>query len=122
MSREEQARLLADLEKQRPSVDFASFCKVILDFQLRSHEKFLKTFIAHFRSVDQDQNGIINEPEFKDLVRIIESYSIPLDANKLLMTVDPYSYQNITFSQCVALFSSVFSQIIINFLGNDKRW
>lgn len=51
-------------------------------------------------------NGIINEPEFRELASIIEAHSIPLDGEKLLMVADPYNHQQITFSQCVTLFSS----------------
>ena len=49
------------VEKERPRIEYWQFQKLILDFQLRSHEKYLKRFIQLFRTVDQDHNGIINE-------------------------------------------------------------
>lgn len=109
LTREEQARLLNDKEKEKPIVDYFQFQKVILDFQLRSHEKFLKNFILGFRKIDKDLNGIINEFEFKELCNLVEDQNILIDSDKLLMTVDPYNHQQITFSQCVTLFSSVSS-------------
>lgn len=42
-------------------IEYTLFQKVILDFQLKSHEKFLKTFLTYYRLVDKDNNGIINE-------------------------------------------------------------
>lgn len=59
-------------EKEKPTIDYNIFQKVILDFQLRSHEKFLKNFVSLFRSVDKDLNGIIDE------VNKEKSYSIYL--------------------------------------------
>lgn len=59
LSREEQQKALA--EKEKNMIEYSLFQKVILDFQLKSHEKFLKTFLTYFRLVDKDNNGIINE-------------------------------------------------------------
>lgn len=59
LSREEQLKLAG--EKERPVIEFNIFQKVILDFQLKSHEKFLKNFVSLFRSIDKDMNGIIDE-------------------------------------------------------------
>lgn len=80
---------------------------MILDFQLKSHEKFLKSFIQLFKQVDQDHNGIIDEAEFRELVDLMDITKNEGDVHKYLNTVDPYSHQQITFSQCVTLFSSV---------------
>jgi len=104
LSREEQMKLMS--EKEKPIIDYNVFQKIILDFQLKSHEKFLKNFVQLFRRSDKDINGIIDEGEFKDMVNNMEKYSIQPDVQKLLMVVDPYNHQQITFSQCVSLFSA----------------
>ena len=39
-----------------------------MDFQLKEHEKFLEKFIVVFKSIDSDNNGVINEEEFRDLI------------------------------------------------------
>jgi Ca2+-binding EF-hand superfamily protein len=41
---------------------------VILDFQMKSHERYLKKFIMHFKQVDHDSNGILDESEFRQLL------------------------------------------------------
>jgi len=104
LSREEQGRLMSEREKK--VVEFSVFQKVILDFQLRSHEKFLKNFVTYFKIVDRDNNGILDENEFKELSSHFENHKIETDTGKYLVVVDPYSHEQITFSQCVSLFST----------------
>jgi hypothetical protein len=48
------------MEKEKKRIKFNAFVKSILDFQLRSHEKYLKPLVQVFRSVDRDADGIIN--------------------------------------------------------------
>jgi len=104
LSREEQMKMMN--EKDKPTIDYNIFQKTILDFQLKSHEKFLKNFVSLYRTVDKDMNGIIDEGEFRIMVNNMERYSIQPDVQKLLVVVDPYNHQQITFSQCVSLFSA----------------
>lgn len=42
-------------------ISYKKFEKVILDFQMKSHEKFLSRFLQCYRQVDRDNNGIIEE-------------------------------------------------------------
>ena len=48
-------------EKEKMKIPFACFQKAILDFQLKSHESFLRNFLVLFKQVDRDNNGIIDE-------------------------------------------------------------
>lgn len=48
-------------EKEKPKILFNQFQKAILDFQLKSHENFLKPFVYFFKHCDKDINGIIDE-------------------------------------------------------------
>lgn len=41
------------------------FEKTILDFQLQEHERFLYEFNQLFKGVDTDNNGVVNEQEFR---------------------------------------------------------
>jgi len=67
MTREE--RLTIALQKDSEKLKYSEFQKAVLDFQLKEHEKFLYKFIVIFKQVDQDNNGILNEDEFVDLVK-----------------------------------------------------
>ena len=106
LTREE---LLAKKEREasmRGRISYKEFLKVLLDFQLRGHEKFLQSFVRHFRSLDTDSNGILNESEFRALVSDLDLELEEHEVTRLLQVVDPYNNQNVTFSECVALFSS----------------
>ena len=78
----------------------------MLDFQLKSHEKYLRKFIALFKSVDTDTNGALNEMEFKQLTTLMSICQSEDEIGMLLEQVDPNSNQKITFSECLTLFSS----------------
>ncbi|CAD8081062.1 unnamed protein product [Paramecium sonneborni] len=103
MTREEQFQIVN--EKEKSKIEFSIFQKVILDFQMKSHEKYLSKFIQHFRQLDQDQNGIIDENEFRQLITDLNIGSNDFDIQRYLNKIDPYNNQQITFSQCVQLFS-----------------
>ena len=55
--------LMGSNEKEKFKISFAVFQKTILDFQLKSHENFLRPFVYLFKNVDKDNNGIIDEVE-----------------------------------------------------------
>lgn len=106
ISREE-AILLREKEKaMKNRILFSDFIKVLLDFQLKGHEKFLNKFTQIFRKVDTDADGIVNEQEFRDLVVFMDLGFSEDDIVRLLQIIDPYDNQQITFSEGVALFST----------------
>ncbi len=51
-------------------IEYSLFQKVILDFQLVSHEKFIQTLLAYFKQVDKDNNGIVNEVKASYLSKV----------------------------------------------------
>lgn len=105
--------MLKEQEKKR--IKYSNFEKVefglpqiILDFQLKSHENFLCKFIEKFRQVDRDQNGIIDEREMRELVKIIDPRGeMGMQIDEMLDLLDPFSNDIITFSSVVTLLSSV---------------
>lgn len=104
MTREEQ--LIRKQERDYERLPFDDFQKIILDFQLKEHEKFLEKFIVVFKSIDGDNNGVINEEEFRDLISSMEVIQNEEEVNYLLQVIDPYNNQQMTFSELVHLFSS----------------
>lgn len=106
LTRNELTQIREKQSAQRNRISYRDFLKVLLDFQLHGHEKFLQTFIDHFQAADQDQNGVINEEEFRSL---LENLGVDLDEmeiSRLLGLVDPFNNQQITFSECVTLLST----------------
>lgn len=58
MTREE---MLKRERATKKKITYSDFMKVLLDFQIRGHEIFLKQFIEIFREADRDTNGIVDE-------------------------------------------------------------
>ena len=115
LTREEIINLSRTKEEYKiPYPDFQKvlkfFNKIILDFQLKSHDKYLRNFVYIFKRVDQDNNGIINEEEFLNMLQSINIYKDDFNeqAQRLLNIIDPYNKQYITFSETVSLFSMEF--------------
>ncbi|EAS05426.2 EF hand protein (macronuclear) [Tetrahymena thermophila SB210] len=96
---------------ERKKILYSSFENVILDFQLKSHEKFLKPFIQQFKQIDTDSDGVINEEEF---IILMNHLNLPIpqsDIEKYLKMLDPFTTQTFTFSQIVNLFSEQVIQV-----------
>ena len=115
MTREEIINLSRTKDEFKiPFMDFQKvkimFEQIILDFQLKSHDKYLRNFVYVFKRVDQDNNGIINEEEFLNMLQSINIYKYDFNeqATRLLNIIDPYNKQYITFSETISLFSMEF--------------
>jgi hypothetical protein len=87
-------------------VPFEDFLKILLDFQLAGHEKFLSKFRRLFREVDTDKNGVVNEPEFRQMVLHMDPNKNLQSLDRILQMVDPYNNQHITFSEAVGALSA----------------
>merc|ERR1711935_1064806 len=85
---------------------YTDFLKVLLDFQLKGHEKFLLKFMKLFRQFDKDKNGVINEEEFRQLIIATDPNKTDKEIQDLLNLVDPHNNQQISFSECVNFLSS----------------
>ena len=105
MTREEKLSLLASKDSKK--MLWSEFTKAVLDFQLQEHEKFLHKFRALFKTIDTDNNGVLNEVEFTRLVREIAICDSDAEVNYFLQVIDPYNNQQVTFSEIVHLFSAV---------------
>lgn len=101
------SRSREDLQKKElknTGIPYNEFLKLLLDFQLKAHEKFLQPFIKIFRSIVNNKSGVLNENDFISMCKAMK-----MDEEfimKMLSIVDPYENQAITFSECVALFST----------------
>ena len=87
-------------------IAYDALLKILLDFQLRGHEKFLARFRKVFRAADTDGNGVVNEVEFRKVVKEAVQGKSDAEVDELLAAVDPYNNNHITFSDCVGVLSS----------------
>jgi len=69
----------------------------------------LKNFVLLFKKFDMDNNGILNEEEFVNILSATSIYGEALEENtiRLLSMIDPNNNKQITFSECVSLFGRV---------------
>ena len=101
--------ILLSRQKEEFKISFKDFQKILLDYQIKTREKYLKKFVCLFKKCDFDNNGIINEEEFVHLVEMTGHYKFKVQDNamRLLTIVDPYNNKQITFSESVSVFSIV---------------
>ena len=95
---------------------FSIFEKIVLDYQLNEHCKFLDKFTEIFGQADTDTNGIISRHQFFELLLQMEiindevnyenSTAAESEADFLLRTIDPFETDSITFSEIVKLFTT----------------
>jgi cell division septum initiation protein DivIVA len=87
-------------------IPYRMFLKVLLDFQLKGHDKFLGRFRRMFRDVDADRNGVLSENEFRQFVLKIDPNKSLGEMDEIMNTIDPWSNSNITFSEAVGVLAS----------------
>ena len=95
--------------KEEYNIPLKDLIKILHEFQIKLREKYLKNFVILFKNVDKDNNGIINEEEFVSLLYNMNIFGEQLKEKivELLTQIDPYNNKQITFSECVNLFSSI---------------
>ena len=64
LTRVEMSKEVENGNRKHSQLLYADFKKVILDFQLQEHERFLQKFTDLFKSVDNDGDGVITEVQF----------------------------------------------------------
>ena len=77
-----------------------------MNYQIINHENYLKGFIKTFKEIDHDEDGILNEDEFRDLMAKSIQCTNEQEINQMLRIVDPFCHNKIPLSECLALFSS----------------
>ena len=97
----------ANKKKLPLKICYKEFVNILTGYQITYREKYLSNLHKLFIKCDEECVGVLNENEFKKLLNSIDfiqklgnEYS-----KKLLYKIDPHSYNNITFTEIVNLFS-----------------
>ncbi len=83
--------------------------QILLDFQIKSRDKFLKNFSNLFKKCDGNNDGLLNESEFDVLLSHLLPYNdqIEENRNRYLNQLDSYNSGTVNFSDTVNLFTNV---------------
>ena len=97
----------ANRKKFPLKISYKEFVNILTGYQIIYREKYLSNLHKLFVKCDEDCVGVLNEKGFKKLLNSIDF--IQKQGNvymkKLLNKIDPHSYNNITFTEIVNLFS-----------------
>ena len=98
---------LASKIKYSLKISYKEFENILIGYQITYREKYLSNLHKLFVNFDEKDVGILNENEFKKLLNsidFIQKEGINF-MKKLLNKIDPHSYNSITFTDIVNLFS-----------------
>lgn len=111
LTREELAKLYTIKEDLK--IYFKDFTKIVMDYQIKLRDRYLKNLVIIYKKADTDNDGIINENEFFQIINNLGYYGNDSESQteRLLNIADPFNHQQVTFSDCVSLFSN---EIIID--------
>ena len=93
--------------KYSMNISYKEFQNILIGYQIIYREKYLSNLNKLFVNYDEESVGYLNENEFKKLLNSIEFIRKEgmTYMKKLLNKIDPHSYNNITFTDIVNLFS-----------------
>ena len=97
----------ANKKKFPLKISFKEFVNILTGYQITYREKYLSNLHKLFIKYDEESVGVLNENGFKKLLNsidFIQKQGIGY-MTKLLNKIDPHSYNNITFTEIVNLFS-----------------
>ena len=97
----------ANKKKLPMKISYKEFVNILTGYQITYREKYLSNLHKLFIKCDEECVGVLNENGFKKLLNSID-FIQKLGAEycqKLLNKIDPHSYNNITFTEIVNLFT-----------------
>ena len=98
---------LANQLKYAMRISYKEFENILIGYQITYREKYLSNLHKLFIKYDENNVGVLNENGFNKLLNAIDFITKNgiQYMKKLLNKIDPYSYNNITFTEIVNLFS-----------------
>ena len=97
--------------KNTNSLLYLDLIDLLLDVQINLRNKYLKNLSSSFKEVDNDNNGILNENEFRKLIKnfnVINEDEFENYIEKMLDKIDPNNLNIITYSDIIGVLAEVF--------------
>jgi Ca2+-binding EF-hand superfamily protein len=88
--------------KKKKIINFNDLMQILLEFQLSSHEEFLRPILPIFH--EHEFNGILTHEAFKDVMR---DFNLQSESNRLIKLLDPNNTNSITVSNVISIFTVV---------------
>ena len=110
LTREEMNKIMFSKQNECNFVQYDFLIDICLEYQIKSHIKYLKPFLKLFQSIDTDRDGVLDEEQF---VLLIKNMNIFKEDNSVQVieeffnNLDPYGYKHIIFSDVVELFTKM---------------
>ena len=94
--------------KEEANIPYFDFIQLVCENQIENREKYLKKFVQLFKKFDTDEDGILNEEQFLEMIKSIPYCLSNLDyyIDILLNKIDPFNHRRFIFSDCVNAFST----------------
>ena len=127
LSREEMNKIMYSKQNECNYVQYDFLIDICLEYQIKSHIKYLKPFLKLFQSIDTDRDGILDEEQFVLLIKnmnIFKEDNIVQIIEEFLNSLDPYGYKHIIFSDIVELFTKInydSNQSVLDKFCSDKN-
>ena len=92
--------------KNTNSLLYLDLIDLLLDVQINLRNKYLKNLSSSFKEVDNDNNGILNENEFRKLIKNF-NVMMNLKIKKMFDKIDPNNLNIITYSDIIRVLGEV---------------
>lgn len=104
------------VQKKNKGLQFEELVQTLNEFQMNSHEEYLRPLLPVFR--EHDYNGILTHEAFGELM---EEFGLGTETGKFLKVLDSNGSGNITSSSVISLFTteSYEGEVILRKLYNE---
>ncbi len=94
---------------QDNSISYQKFIQIVIDFQIRVRENYLKNFNDIFKQVDSDRNGILSDNEFVKLIEMLNIYQnqeeFENQMQNMMSQLDPFQSKIFIYSDIINVLS-----------------
>jgi len=113
------------------AIPYKLFEKVLMDFQLLGHDRFLSKFRECFNRLDGDKDGILDEDQFTTLCSLVGKPTTKgknkikerteEELGRFLSIADPFNHSSVTFSSAVACMSEDIVEMVVDMHERQRK-
>jgi hypothetical protein len=107
---------VSGLQKRTKKISFNELMQTLLEFQMNSHEEYLRPLLPVFR--EHDYNGVLTHQAFFE---VMSEFGIEFEATRFVKILDPNLTDSITSSNVISLFTTemIEGEVILRKLYNE---